>query len=177
MPQTPGLRFGRFVWEALVSAGPWGHRAAAGRAHGHLRASDADREQVLEFLKTAFVQGRLTMDELDARAGQVLVSRTYGELALLTADIPSGPVRSLPRPPAAPVREPDADPVPEAAARTPASVKAAVWAACVITALPAVWAAFLTFYGGFVILFLLAFTGLTLSTGPHRSRDKGTIAS
>jgi len=141
-----------------------------------LRASDADREQVLEFLKTAFVQGRLTMDELDARAGQALVSRTYGELAALTADIPSGPAQTLPRPPAAPAVVPAAEPVP-AAARTPASAKAAVWAACVIAALPAVWAAFLTYYGGFVILFLLAFTGLTLSTGPPRSRDKGTIAS
>jgi hypothetical protein len=130
---------------------------------------------VLEFLKTAFVQGRLTMDELDARAGQALASRTYGELAVLTADIPSGPVSALPRPAAAPVRAPAADPVPEPA-RTPASAKAAVWAACVIAALPAVWAAFLTFYGGFVILFLLTFTGLTLSTGPPRQRDKGTIA-
>jgi hypothetical protein len=171
-----------------VSTGPWGHRVVAVRAHSHLRASshvrasdhlrasDADREQVLEFLKTAFVQGRLTMDELDARAGQALVSRTYGELAALTADIPSGSAQTLPRPPAAPAGVPAAEPVPTAA-RTPASAKAAVWAACVIAALPAVWAAFLTFYGGFVILFLLAFTGLTLSTGPPRSRDKGTIAS
>jgi Domain of unknown function (DUF1707) len=169
-----------------VSTGPWGHRVVAVRAHSHLRASshvrasdhlrasDADREQVLEFLKTAFVQGRLTMDELDARAGQALVSRTYGELAALTADIPSGPARVPPRP-AAPAGVPAAEPVP-AAARTPASAKAAVWAACVIAALPAVWAAFLTFYGGFVILFLLAFTGLTLSTGPPR-QDKSTIAS
>ncbi|MBO0814204.1 MAG: DUF1707 domain-containing protein [Actinobacteria bacterium] len=157
-----------------MSTGPRGHRAAAIRAHSHLRASDADREQVLEFLKTAFVQGRLTIDELDARAGQALVSRTYGELAALTGDIPSGPVRILPGPPAAPAAVPAADPVPKPA-RTPASAKAAVWAACVIAALPAVWAAFLTFYGGFVILFLLAFTGLTLSTGP-RSHDKSTIA-
>jgi hypothetical protein len=144
------------------------------RAHSHLRASDADREQVLEFLKIAFVQGRLTIDELDARAGQALVSRTYGELAVLTADIPSGAGRALPDLPVAPERALAEDPVP-APARTPASAKAAVWAACVIAALPAVWAAFLTFYGGFVILFLLAFTGLTLSTGPPR-RDKGTIA-
>ena len=157
-----------------MSTGPWGHRAAAARAHGHLRASDADREQVLEFLKTAFVQGRLTIDELDARAGRALVSRTYGELAVLTADIPSGPVRVLPTPPAAPASVRCREPVPEPA-RTPASAKAAVWAACVIAALPAVWAAFLTFYGGFVILFLLAFTGLTLVTGP-RSRGKGSIA-
>jgi len=159
-----------------VSTGPWIHRAAAIRAHSHLRASDADREQVLEFLKAAFVQGRLTIDELDARAGLALVSRTYGELAALTADIPSGPVRALPGPPDDPAADPAANPVAEPA-RTPASAKAAVWAACVIAALPAVWAAFLTYYGGFVILFLLAFTGLTLSTGPPPSRDKGTIAS
>ena len=158
-----------------MSTGPWGHQAPATRAHSQLRASDADREQVLEFLKIAFVQGRLTMDELDARAGQALVSRTYGELAVLTADIPSGPVRTLPRPPAAPATAPAAEPAPEAA-RTPASAKAAVWAACVIAALPAVWAAFLTFYGGFVILFLLAFTGLTLSTGPP-PKGKGTMAA
>jgi hypothetical protein len=144
------------------------------RASDRLRASDADRDQVLESLKTAFVQGRLTIDELDERAGQALVSRTYGELAALTADIPSGPTRTMPRPPAAPAGIPAAEPVP-AALSTPASAKAAVWAACVIAALPAVWAAFLTFYGGFVILFLVAFTGLTLSSGPPR-RDKSTIA-
>ena len=169
-----------------MSTGPWGHRAVVVRAHSHLRASDhwrasdrlrasdADRDQVLESLKTAFVQGRLTIDELDERAGQALVSRTYGELAALTADIPPGPARAMPRPPAAPAGIPAAEPVP-AALRTPASAKAAVWAACVIAALPAVWAAFLTFYGGFVILFLVAFTGLTLSSGPPR-RDKSTIA-
>jgi hypothetical protein len=47
----------------------------------------------------------------------------------------------------------------------PASAKAAVWAASVIVAVPAVWAAFLTYYGGFLILFLLAFTGLTVTIG------------
>ena len=174
-----------------MSTGPWGHRVVVVRAHSHLRASDhvrasdrlrasdhlrasdADREQVLESLKTAFVQGRLTIDELDARAGQALVSRTYGELAVLTADIPSGLDRTMPRPPAGPAGVPAAEPVP-ATLRTPASAKAAVWAACVIAALPAVWAAFLTFYGGFVILFLLAFIGLTLSTGPPQ-HDKSTI--
>ena len=47
----------------------------------------------------------------------------------------------------------------------PAGAKAAVWAACVIVALPAVWAAFLTYYGGFLVIFLLAFTGLTITIG------------
>jgi len=57
---------------------------------GHLRASDADREQVIGTLKVAFVQGRLTSDELGARVDQVFASRTYAELAEVTADIPVG---------------------------------------------------------------------------------------
>ena len=70
-------------------AGPGEEIAAAeGRGDGHLRASHADREQVIGTLKTAFVQGRLTEDELDARLDQVYASRTYTELAEVTADIP-----------------------------------------------------------------------------------------
>ena len=41
-------------------------------------------------LKAAFIEGRLTKDELDARLGQTLAARTYAELAALTADIPPG---------------------------------------------------------------------------------------
>jgi Domain of unknown function (DUF1707) len=59
-----------------------------------MRASHADREQVIDRLKTAFVQGRLAKDELDLRVGQVLASRTYADLGALTADIPAGPVRA-----------------------------------------------------------------------------------
>ena len=62
--------------------------AAEGRNHGDLRASHGDREQVIGTLKTAFVQGRLTEEELGVRAGQVYASRTYAELAGITADIP-----------------------------------------------------------------------------------------
>jgi hypothetical protein len=73
---------------------------AAGR--GHLRAAHADREHVIDTLKAAFVQDRLTKDELDARAGQALTARTYAELAALTADIPAGPPAA--RPPRQPAR-------------------------------------------------------------------------
>jgi len=59
-----------------------------------MRASHADREQVIDMLKTAFVQGRLAKDELDLRVGQVLASRTYADLGALTADIPIGPARA-----------------------------------------------------------------------------------
>jgi DNA-binding PadR family transcriptional regulator len=62
------------------------------------RASDADREHVIDLLKAAFVQGRLTSDELDARVGQALASRSYAGLAALTADIPAGPAGARPLP-------------------------------------------------------------------------------
>ena len=62
--------------------------AAADR--GDLRASHADRERVIGTLKAAFVQGRLAKAEFDLRVGQALTSRTYAELAVVTADLPPG---------------------------------------------------------------------------------------
>ena len=56
---------------------------------GQLRTSHADRDQAINLLKAAFVQGRLTKHEFDLRVGQVLASRTYADLRALTADIPS----------------------------------------------------------------------------------------
>jgi Domain of unknown function (DUF1707) len=57
--------------------------------HGRMRAGHAEREQVVTELKTAFVQGRLDQDELEERTGRAVASRTYAELAALTADIPA----------------------------------------------------------------------------------------
>lgn len=64
-------------------------RVVAGRSH--LRASDADRERAIETLKVAFTHGRLTRDELDRRVSRALLARTYGELAMATADRPAKP--------------------------------------------------------------------------------------
>jgi Domain of unknown function (DUF1707) len=58
-------------------------------SRGHLRASHADREQVVGTLKAAYVQGRLTEDELDARVDRVYAVRTYAELTEVIADIPA----------------------------------------------------------------------------------------
>jgi hypothetical protein len=132
-------------------------------------ASDADREQVVEILTAAFVQGRLTIDELRVRAGLALASRTYAELAAMIADIPAPPLKAPPPP--SPIRPAaQAPPPPQPAGHMPTGAKAAVWAACVIVALPAVWAAFLTYYGGFLIIFLVAFTGLTVTVGTKVDR-------
>ena len=71
---------------------------------GGLRASRADRERVIDLLKAAFVQGRLDKDEFDARIGQAIASRTYGELAAVTAGIPAGLTGAPPRRPPARAR-------------------------------------------------------------------------
>src|SRR5579862_9220827 len=76
--------------EALVMAGPGDEMAAAAGGRSRLRTSDADREQVVELLKAAFVQGRLAKDEFSGQVGQVLASRTYAELDAVTAGIPAG---------------------------------------------------------------------------------------
>ena len=109
-------------------------------------ASDADREQVVEILTAAFVQGRLTIDELRLRTGLALASRTYAELSPMIADIPAPPLKAPPAP--RPVRPVQVTPPPQPVGRMPAGAKAAVWAACVIVALPAIWAAFLTSTAG-----------------------------
>jgi hypothetical protein len=69
-------------------AGPGAETPGAGD-RSHLRASHADREQVIDVIKAAFVQGRLAKDEFDQRIGRVFASRTYADLACLTADIPA----------------------------------------------------------------------------------------
>ena len=135
-----------------MTAGPGERGAVGAMGRGRLRASDADREQVIDTLKAAFVQGWLTRDQLGVRAGQALVSRTYAELAAVTDGIPATLIGAV-GPSALPVGR----------ARKPVSKNVAAWAACVI--IPAVLGAtFLTYYGGFFVLFLLAFTGLTVTS-------------
>ena len=92
-------------------AGPGDEMSTAGR--GRLRASRADREQVIDTLEAAFVEGLLTKDELDARVGQAFASRTYAELAAVTTDIPArpAPARPLRKPARAQARPPENDAV------------------------------------------------------------------
>ena len=79
--------------------GPGDETAGAGR-YSYLRASHADREQVLDLLKAAFVQGRLAKDEFDRRVARVLASRTYADLNALLADLPAGLAATPPPEPA-----------------------------------------------------------------------------
>ncbi|NUW42714.1 DUF1707 SHOCT-like domain-containing protein [Nonomuraea rhodomycinica] len=55
---------------------------------GGVRASDAEREAVVERLRVASVEGRLSLAELTDRTEAAYSAVTHAELALLTQDLP-----------------------------------------------------------------------------------------
>ena len=141
-------------------------RPGAGGAggQGHLRASDADREQAVEALKTAFAEGRLSKAELLGRAGRALTSKTYAELGSATADIPARRVPAAPRH-QAPARQPAA---PDRARQ--ASWKVIAWVVSAVIVVPGLGVAFFaTQYGSFFIMLLFgsAAAAWTGAPGPE----------
>jgi hypothetical protein len=149
--------------EVLVMPQPGDERAAR---RASLRASHADREQVVDTLKDAFVQGRLTKDEFDSRVAHALAARTYADLATLSADLPAMPPAA--RPPRKPV--PPREPVPARPANTAVKNGARVIAAT--TALTGgVWAGALLSQtdsqalGGLVFAFTFLWFGIVMLVG------------
>lgn len=61
-----------------------------------MRAADVDREAVAERLRVAHAEGRIDLAEYDERVRQAWAARTYGELTMLTADLPRAAVSSSP---------------------------------------------------------------------------------
>jgi hypothetical protein len=72
-----------------------------------MRASDDDRQQVVDRLRAAVEDGRLRMDEFTERVGLAYQAVTYGDLVKLHADLPA----------ASPERGPRAAPTPAVAAK------------------------------------------------------------
>ena len=148
-----------------MAAEPEGQMTVAAGC-SHLRASHADREHVIDLLKAAFVYGRVTKDEFDARIGQTFASRTYAELAAITADIPAGQI---------------ADQPPSKTARPPMShaVKAR---RCAVIALVMMTVA--TFAPGAAALLLFAplcltalvVTAAQMLASQHEKRSRGQLA-
>jgi hypothetical protein len=102
--------------------------------HQKMRASDADRQQVIERLRVALDEGRLKMDEYLDRMGHASEAVTYGDLTPLYADLPEA--GSLARPErAAPALPPGprsvAAPKGFAGLPTPLRVLWTIWAAAV----------------------------------------------
>lgn len=89
-------------------AQPGDERAARRASRSRLRALHADRELVVDTLKDAFIQGRLTKDEFDSRVAHALAARTHADLATLSADLPAMP--PVARPPRKPVPARPANP-------------------------------------------------------------------
>jgi Domain of unknown function (DUF1707) len=78
--------------------------------HQKMRASDADRQEVIERLRGALDEGRLKMDEYLDRMGHASEAVTYGDLTPLYADLPeTGSVAR--REPAGPASPPAPQPV------------------------------------------------------------------
>jgi hypothetical protein len=73
-----------------------------------IRASDKERESVVDVLRDAYTDGRVTLEEFDERTSAAYASKTWADLRELTADLPVEPVlgadlpqRQLRPPPAA----------------------------------------------------------------------------
>jgi DNA-binding PadR family transcriptional regulator len=69
----------------LAGAAALGHRRAAG---ADLRIGDAEREATVAALAVHFAQGRLTLDELNARLDAAFTATTHGEISRVTWDLP-----------------------------------------------------------------------------------------
>jgi len=70
-----------------------------------LRASDADRDRVIEVLRAAVADGRLNQAEFDERLDAALTARTFDALTPLTADLIAGPGSAVEMAPAHPAAE------------------------------------------------------------------------
>ena len=108
-----------------------GPQDPAGAGRDRFRAGHADREQAIEALKTAFVDGRLTKAEFAERTGRTLTARTYADLAALTADLPAGLVTAAAAPAAV------APAAPAQGIRRPMAWAVAIAVVCVVIAVGA----------------------------------------
>jgi hypothetical protein len=57
-----------------------------------IRASDQERESVVDVLRDAFTDGRLTFDEFEERTAAAYAAKTWTDLRQLTSDLPAQPV-------------------------------------------------------------------------------------
>lgn len=62
-----------------------------------MRASDVDRDRVAERLREAHAEGRLSLEEFQARLDAAIRARTYGDLEPLLRDLPAPYRRAMAR--------------------------------------------------------------------------------
>jgi hypothetical protein len=59
-----------------------------------IRASDDDRQRILDALQLHTAAGRLSLEEFSDRAAEVYAARTLGDLSAITGDLPAEPARA-----------------------------------------------------------------------------------
>jgi hypothetical protein len=103
-----------------------------------MRASDADRQEVVERLRGALDEGRLKMDEYLERMGLAYEAVTYGDLVPLYRDLPEAKQVAKPQAAAPPAPAPAPTPRAEVVKRrgfaglpTPLKVLWTIWATVV----------------------------------------------
>jgi DUF1707 SHOCT-like domain len=143
-----------------VATGPWDPGTA------RFLASDADRERTVDILKTAFVHGTLTRDDLTLLTGRALTARTYAELAATTAGLTPAPPRPAARPAAKTATRPAAKPATKPPAKRRVSKKVAAWSACALVLPLTLSVAFFSYYGGFLVMMLFTFIGAVMCSKP-----------
>lgn len=74
-------------WQGGGAPQPW-----AGFNTPAMLASHADRERAVDVLRAGYAEGRLEHSEFEKRVERAYTARTVGELALLVADLPQGPM-------------------------------------------------------------------------------------
>jgi hypothetical protein len=57
-----------------------------------IRASDQERESVVDVLRDAYTDGRLTLDEFEERTSAAYAAKMRADLRELTADLPAEPL-------------------------------------------------------------------------------------
>jgi Domain of unknown function (DUF1707) len=134
---------------------------------GGIRASDADREHVVEILREAYSAGRLTLEEFDERTTTAFAAKTWGGLRALTRDLPQQASLEVPRlePRIKPAQDKPLPAVPGPRRRvSPMLPILVIWLGIALTAREP-----FAFIPVLVILFML----LRLATRPTRSDQWG----
>jgi DUF1707 SHOCT-like domain len=114
----------------VASGTPWEHEMGD---RDLMRASDDDRQQVVDRLRAALEEGRLKVEEFTERMGLAYQAVTYGDLAKLHADLPVATPQAEPRPAPAAAAPPAVAAQRSAFADLPAPLKVlwTIWLAAV----------------------------------------------
>jgi uncharacterized protein DUF1707 len=77
-----------------------------------IRASDKERDSVVDVLRDAYTDGRITLEEFEERTSAAYASKTWTDLRALTSDLPVEPVFGADLPQRPPPPQPVAPVVP-----------------------------------------------------------------